>query len=301
MVSLHRNYLRKDRLYGYIFVLPAAVYMLVFIGYPIVSNILLSFQNVDVMTIKNKVRQFIGFNNYHTLFSKGIIGITLLNTLVYTSWCLLFQFLFGFLLALFFNSGFTGSGPIMGILIITWIMPLTVTALVFKFMLSQDNGVINDILQFLGLIHEPVGWLVNQKTALWGLIIANTWVGIPFNMILLTTGLSSIPGEVYESASIDGSGPMRSFIHITLPLLRPAIFSVLVLGFIFTFKVFDLVFVMTNGGPVNSTEVLSTYAYRLSFKQYNFSQGAAAANILFLSLALIGAVYLTMIKDNEAI
>lgn len=301
MVSLHRNYSRKDRLYGYIFVLPAAVYMLVFIGYPIVSNILLSFQNVDVMTIKNKVRQFIGFNNYHTLFSKGIIGITLLNTLVYTSWCLLFQFLFGFLLALFFNSGFTGSGPIMGILIITWIMPLTVTALVFKFMLSQDNGVINDILQFLGLIHEPVGWLVNQKTALWGLIIANTWVGIPFNMILLTTGLSSIPGEVYESASIDGSGSMRSFIHITLPLLRPAIFSVLVLGFIFTFKVFDLVFVMTNGGPVNSTEVLSTYAYRLSFKQYNFSQGAAAANILFLSLALIGAVYLTMIKDNEAI
>lgn len=301
MVSLHRNYLRKDRLYGYIFVLPAAVYMLVFIGYPIVSNILLSFQNVDVMTIKNKVRQFIGFNNYQTLFSKGIIGITLLNTLVYTSWCLLFQFLFGFLLALFFNSGFTGSGPIMGILIITWIMPLTVTALVFKFMLSQDNGVINDILQFLGLIHEPVGWLVNQKTALWGLIIANTWVGIPFNMILLTTGLSSIPGEVYESASIDGSGSMRSFIHITLPLLRPAIFSVLVLGFIFTFKVFDLVFVMTNGGPVNSTEVLSTYAYRLSFKQYNFSQGAAAANILFLSLALIGAVYLTMIKDNEAI
>ena len=301
MISLRRNYSQKNRLYGYIFVLPAAVYMLVLIGYPIVSNILLSFQNVDVMTIRNKARQFVGFDNYRMLINGGIIGITVLNTLVYTVWCLLFQFVLGFLLALFFHSGFTGSRTITGILIITWIMPLTVTAMVFRFMFSQDNGVINDILQFTGLIRKPVGWLVNQKTALWGLIITNTWVGIPFNMILLVTGLSSIPNEIYESASIDGSGPLKSFIHITVPLLRPAIFSVLVLGFIYTFKVFDLVFVMTNGGPVNSTEVLSTYAYRLSFKQYNFSQGASAANILFLCLALIGAVYLTLIKNDEEI
>ncbi len=273
--------------------------MLILIGYPIIYNILLSFQDVDVMTIKNKTREWAGLLNYKDLIDKGIIGVTISNTFRYTIWCLVFQFSLGFALALFFNLKFKISGPVKGLLLVNWMMPLIVTAMVFKFMLSQGSGVLNDILLFFGFIHEPMGWLVDQKLAMHGLILANTWVGIPFNMILLTTGLSSIPEEIYESASIDGAGWLKKFFHITLPLLRPAIMSVLILGFIYTFKVFDLVFVMTNGGPVNATEVLSTYAYKLSFKEYNFSEGAATANILFLFLAVVGSFYMGMIKQDE--
>ena len=126
-----------------------------------------------------------------------------------------------------------------GLIVISWMVPVTVTALLFKFMLSPSNGIINDILMFFNVVEEPVGWLINESTAMWGVIIANAWIGIPFNMILLNTGLSTIPYELYESASIDGANVFRRFIYITIPMLRPAILSVLILGFIYIL-VFDL-------------------------------------------------------------
>jgi multiple sugar transport system permease protein len=130
--------------------------------------------------------------------------------------------------------------------------------------------------------------------------MANTWVGIPFNMLLLTTGLSGIPEEIYESASIDGASSLQKFWRITLPLLRPAMLSVLILGFVYTFKVFDLIFVMTGGGPVNATEVFATFSYKLSFSYYYFGQGAAVANILFVILFCVALIYLRMIRNEEA-
>src|SRR5690606_18600949 len=129
----------------------------------------------------------------------------------------------------------------------------------------------------LHIVAEPIEWLVNPVTAMLVLILANTWIGIPFNMILLTTGLTTIPKDIYESASIDGANVMKRFFSITLPLLKPTVMSLLVLGFIYTFKVFDLVLITTQGGPVNATQMMSTYAYKLSFDEFNFSLGAAAS------------------------
>ena len=150
-----------------------------------------------------------------------------------------------------------------------------------------------------GIINEPVEWLLQPVSAMWSLIIANTWIGIPFNMILLSTGLTTIPSSIYESANIDGANAFQKFFRITVPLLKPAIESVLVLGFIYTFKVFDLVYVMTQGGPVNATEMLSTYSYKLSFSEFNFSRGAAAANILFAILFLVSLGYLKLVNEEE--
>jgi multiple sugar transport system permease protein len=134
---------------------------------------------------------------------------------------------------------------------------------------------------------------------MFSLIVANTWIGIPFNMILISTGLTTIPPELLEAASIDGANKRQSFFHITLPMLKPVIESVLILGFIYTFKVFDLVFVMTNGGPVNSTHLLSTYSYKLSFTLFKYSQGAATANILFLILFVVSIMYLKFVYDDK--
>ena len=131
------------------------------------------------------------------------------------------------------------------------------------------------------------------------LIISNVWIGIPFNRILISTGLTTIPTELYESAGIDGANKLQTFWKITVPMLKPTIGSVLILGFIYTFKVFDLVFVMTGGGPVNSTQMLSTYSYKLSFNMFKYSQGAAAANVLFVILFIVSLIYLKFAYSEE--
>lgn len=290
--------MKKDNI-GYAYCLPALLFMLFFVGYPILYNLGLSFRNVDVMTFNQGIDKFIGFENYRELLEDQLLALALKQTLIFTIFCILFQFILGFLFALFFNLKFTLSEPLRGLVVVSWMIPLTVTGMLFKFMLSPSDGVINYLLINIGLINEPVGWLIREDLAMWGVILTNTWVGIPFNMILLTTGMSTIPLELYESASVDGAGPIRKLLMITLPLLKPAIMSMIMLGFIYTFKVFDLIFVMTGGGPVNATEVLSTVSYRLSFDQYDFSKGAAVANILFVILMGISMVYLKILNKEE--
>jgi multiple sugar transport system permease protein len=290
-----------EGLSGYFFVLPAVIFMVAFIGYPIIYNFVMSFQKVDIMTLKSAAREFIGLANFREIFSAPELAISIGNTVMYTAGCLVIQFAIGFLLAVFFNLGFGFQEKLRGLMTVAWMIPSTVVALLFKFMLSPSSGIINYLLVATGVVKEPIGWLISQKTALWGVIFANSWIGIPFNMILLSTGLTSIPGELYESASIDGASSIRKFTSNTVPLLKPAIYSVLVLGFIYTFKVFDLIYVMTNGGPVHATEVLSTYAYKLSFVMYRFSEGAAAANVLFVCLFVVGLGYLKLIREGEEI
>ena len=290
---------RQELLFGYCLILPAVIYMLIFIGYPIVYNWIISFQDVTAKTLGSKMREFIGLKNYKAVFAEATFRQSLLHTLVYTVGCLVIQFSFGFLFAVFFARKFTLSKYIRGFIVISWMLPVTVTALVFKFMFAEGNGIINTVLMSLHIIKRPIGWLLRGNTAMLGLIIANSWVGIPFNMLLLTTGLNNIPGDIYEAASIDGASGIQRFFRITIPLLKPTIMSVLVLGFVLTFKVFDLVYVMTGGGPVTATEVLSTYSYKLSFQLFHFGQGAAVANVLFLCLFLVALVYLRTISREE--
>ncbi|WP_270567741.1 carbohydrate ABC transporter permease [Clostridium beijerinckii] len=284
---------------GYMFIVPAVIFMLLFVGYPIIYNILLSLQDVNVMTVNSPIKEFVGFKNYIELFKSSVLLVAIGNTLYYTVVCIIFQFVLGFAFALFFNIEFTFSKFIRGLVMVSWLIPMTINALSFKFMFSPSGGVINQILMNFHVINQPLDWLIQPNSAMWGLIITNVWVGIPFNMILLTTGLSTIPKSIYESASLDGANWFQKLFYITIPSIKPAILSVLMLGFIYTFKVFDLVFIMTNGGPVNATEVLSTLSYKLSFNQYSYSQGSAVANILFLTLFIVSLFYVKLIKEDE--
>jgi len=284
---------------GILFVLPAFLYMLVFVGYPIIRNIILSFQDVTAGNLVRGEKHFIALENYISLFKDGVFRQSLGNTLMYTLLCLVLQFVIGFALAIFFSKNFSVAKPIRGILLVPWMIPITVTALIFKLLFATDIGVLNYILRSLHLISKNIEWLTTPKTAMFALICANVWIGIPFNMILISTGLTTIPKELYESASIDGAGKFQSFWKITLPLLRPTIESVLVLGFIYTFKVYDLVYVMTSGGPVNSTHMLSTYSYKLSFEMFQYSKGSAVANVLLVILMIVGAFYLKITAEGE--
>ena len=295
-----KKFFRYDNL-GYLFVLPAMIYMLVFIGYPIVSNFILSFQDVTVKTLNSPNKPFVGFDNYAALFQDSVLRTSVVNTLLFTVACLVFQFAIGFLLALFFNQKFSFAKPVRGLLMMPWMIPITITALMFKFMFTSNVGIINQVLQSMHFIQQPIDWLMQPDTAMFALIVANIWIGIPFNMILLSTGLTTIPQDLYESASIDGANKLQTFFKITLPMLRPSIESVLILGFIYTFKVFDLVYVRTNGGPVNSTQMLSTYSYKLSFSMFKYSQGASVANILFVILFIISLIYLKFVYTDEEV
>lgn len=292
---------KREKLIGYFFILPAVLYMLIFIGYPIIYNWIISFQDVTATTLASAAREFIALDNYKNIVADPTFFKAVRQTFFYTVFCLVFQFTLGFLFAMFFSKKFTLSKPIRGFIVISWMLPVTVTALVFKFMFAEGNGIINLILMNLHIISKPIGWLIKDNTAMWGLIIANSWVGIPFNMLLLTTGLNNISTDVYEAANIDGANSFKRFTSITLPLLKPTIMSVLVLGFVYTFKVFDLVYVMTGGGPVDATEVMSTYSYKLSFQLFHFGEGAAVANVLFVCLFFVALLYLKTISKDEVI
>ena len=292
-----RNAARRN--VGILFVAPALIYMIVFVGYPIVNNIILSFQDVNLRTLLSPDKPFVALNNYIQIFKDAVFRTSLWNTFVFTMGSLVFQFLIGLLLALFFTQDFKFAKPIRGLLMMPWMIPITVTALIFKFIFGTDVGILTYILKSLGLIGQNIDWLTSPGTAMIAVVAANVWIGIPFNMILISTGLTTIPSELYESASMDGAGKLQSFFKITLPLLRPTIESVLILGFIYTFKVFDLVYVMTGGGPVNSTQMLSSYSYKLSFVEFKYSLGSAVANVLFVILLIVSVFYLKFVYTEE--
>ena len=289
----------KKKREAYIFILPGFIYLLIVCGYPLIYNIVLSFRNVNVRNIASGDSVFVGFENYIELFRDPTFLMVFRNTIIFTLACLVIQFTIGFLFAMFFSKKFTLAGPVRGLILVGYMMPMSVTALLGRNMFLLDGGVINDLLMKLHIVSEPVDWLVSAGTALSAIIAVNCWVGIPFNMLLLTSGLTGISDDIYESASIDGANKFQRFLYITLPLMKPAMLSVLMLGFIYTFKAFDLMYIMTQGGPFNSTDVLGTYAYSEAFTQYEISKGSPIAMESHESLFLVGLFYLKLLSKED--
>jgi multiple sugar transport system permease protein len=223
----------------------------------------------------------------------------LINSVIFTSLCIVFQFIVGFAFALFFNKKFPGRNIFRSLLLIAWMLPMIITATLFKWMLAGDFGIINHFLQSIGVIDKPIFWLTEANSALYGTIAANIWVGIPFNMIIIMAALQTLPSDLYEAAKIDGANKVQQFLKITLPLLKPTILILIMLGIIYTFKVFDLILIMTGGGPGNATVVLPYYAYQLAFQTFNFSLGATVASIMFFILVALSMVYLWLVRKEE--
>jgi multiple sugar transport system permease protein len=186
-----------------------------------------------------------------------------------------------------------------GLLLSGWQIPSVVTGTIFLWLFNYDYGFINFLLTSFHIVVEPIAWLMQSDTALVAVIIANIWLGIPFNTILLSAGLSGLPEDVYEAATVDGASGWQKLVYITIPLLRSTIFAILMLGFIYTLRVFDLIWIITKGGPGTATEVLPTFAYRLSFISFNFGQSAAVAVIMMAVLLSAAVVYLRLAIQYE--
>lgn len=173
------------------FVLPGLLYMLFLIGYPLLYNIVISFQDLTLLNLQNT--RFVGFDNYTDIFRRETFWTAMGNTFFFTFWSIFFQFVIGFALALFFNMKFRLARFLRGLSLVSYLVPIVITALLYRFMFNQSVGIINHLLLGLGFINQPLEWLTHPELAMWSLIIANIWVGAPFNMMLLTTGLSALP------------------------------------------------------------------------------------------------------------
>lgn len=283
---------------GYLFVAPMLLYMLALTIYPVLVNLQMSLFNVDVMTFLRGGAAFVWFDNYSKLLRDAAFQKSTLLSLAFTCVSIVLQFTLGFALALFFTKPFPGGGALRAFLLLAWLLPSVVVGNIFRWMLDGDYGPLNYALSALGLLHGKQYWLLDPTTALAGVVLANAWVGIPFNMMLLLAGLQNIPASLYEAASIDGAGPVQRFWSITLPQMRPVAFGVLLLSFIYTFKVFDLVYVMTKGGPVDATNTLPIYTFKLTFDFFRFGDGAASSTLLLLGLLLVALGYSRLIRDE---
>ncbi|WP_078393815.1 carbohydrate ABC transporter permease [Shouchella patagoniensis] len=285
--------------YGnYLFVLPGLLFLTVFMLFPIAYNVFLTFKNVTVFNIMSG-SDFIWFDNYLTVLSDPIFLSSIWNSIIFTSLCLVFQFLIGLTLALFFNRKFPGRGIMRSLILMAWMIPLVITGNLFQWMFAGEYGIINHFLMWIGFIQEPIYWVSNENTALYSTIIANIWIGIPFNMVILLAALQSLPVEVYEAARVDGASKARQLFSITLPLLKPTLFILVMLGIIYTFKVFDIILIMTQGGPVYSSTVVPFYAYEQAFIHYNFSIGATITTIMLFMLIVVSLVYLYFVNKEE--
>jgi len=283
---------RRESLQLYLFLAPAVAYLGVFFVYPIVQNVLMSFQNVNEGTFITGSAPWVGAANYSAVLHSQYFRSALTNTLLFTAGSIAGQFVIGLLLALFFNRVFPLNNVLRTLLLLPWLLPLITTAAVWKWVLDQDSGVVNQTLHTLHLSGGHIPWLTSTSLALASVIIVNIWAGIPFNMTILYGGLKEIPKDYYEAASIDGAHGWQSFRHITWPLLRPVVGVVLVLGIVYTVKVFDLTLGLTQGGPANSTQTLATQSYQLSFINFNFGAGAAISDILMVISMIFAILYL---------
>lgn len=290
----------RRRRAGYLFCLPGMAFLAVFLAYPLFYNVWTSLHDVELGSLLGGAERFNGLANYRAVVDDPAFWHSVRLSLVFTLASLLFQYTIGFALALLFARPFPLNGLLRSLLLVAWLLPPVVSGTLFRWLLDAESGAYNALLKAAGLGTLSHDWLTDPSTAMAGVIFANVWVGVPFNMLLLLVGLHTIDPELYEAAAIDGAGAWQRFRGITLPLMRPVSVTVLLLGLIYTFKVFDIIFVMTGGGPVDATRVLSLYVYEVFFTFFRFGQGAAAGLLLLVVPLLVGAFYVRRLRREEA-
>ena len=227
-----------------------------------------------------------------TVVNDDVFSQALVNTALFTIGSIIGQFVLGMLLALFFHKNFPLNGVLRALFLLPWLIPLIVGSAAWRSLLEQDSGIINVTLENLGIIDNPIPWLTSPDVALLAVIMVNIWIGIPFNLTLLYSGLQDIPEELYEAGSLDGATGWKAFWHITWPNLRAVVSVLLMLGVIYTLKVLDIILGLTQGGPANATQTIATQSYQRSFVEFKFGQGAALSNILILISLVFAIVYL---------
>jgi len=286
-----------DRFYPYFSVSIPVLVIALFTIYPVLYAVRISFYRY--LLTKPKDHPFIGFMNYKEVITSYYFRNSLINTAIYTMAVVIGVTLFGLIVALLLNSKVKTANALKIIILLPWAIPAVVGGLIWKWILNSDFGILNGILYSLGLIKDYIPFLANPNLAKISLIMAAIWKEGPLAAIFFLAGLQLIPSELYEAARIDGGSSWKIFRFITLPLLRPIMLIVVIYETLTAILVFDLIYVLTGGGPGDSTSLISWFAYAEIFKNLNLGHGVALAVIIALITLVLILIYLRIIRSEE--
>lgn len=271
------NLLERENSLGLILMAPAVIILLAFIAYPFVLGIWYSLTDARIGVPGN----FVGLNNFIANAQNGIFQQTLKNTFVYTAITTVFKLVLGMALALLMNQHFRGRNLVRAALLLPWIIPTALSTLAWLWIFDSTYGIISWVLKNTGLIQRNIAFLGDPVLAMGSVIAVNIWRGTPFFAISLLAGLQTIPQDLYEAAAIDGASAWQRFCKVTLPLIMPVLTIVTLFSIIWTFADFQLVYVLTRGGPTNSTHLLATLAYQIGMTAGELGNGAAISLWMF--------------------
>lgn len=284
---------------GYLFLAPAIAFVLLTVVYPLLYNVSQSFFDVGLREVVSGGAKWVGLANYSDQFGRSEFWHALQVSIVYSFATVALTFVTGLGLALLFHRAMPGRNVMRALLLLAWILPTVVSANVWRWLLDGSYGLLNAALSAVGLIDEDVFWLGQPNTAVAAVTVATAWSFAPFAMILLSAGLQGISPTLYEAARIDGASAWQQFRGITLPVLRPVSLTAMLLIFIFTFKTFDTIFLMTGGGPGGATEILPVYAYNEAFDFSRFDTAAVATTTLMVVPILLSIGYFRAVRSED--
>ena len=284
---------RRELLLPYLLVAPALAVLLALSIYPLLYSITISLQQETASGIAWTLAHF------KRLATDNFFRTAMAHTFVYAIAALTCEFVLGLALALLLNQQIRGRGVFRASLLVPMMLPTVVVGIVWRLLLNPNFGAINGTLKQLGINTESLTWTASPRLAFLAVVAVDVWQWTPFVFLVLLAGLQAIPQEPYEAALIDGSSRWQTFRHVTLPLLKPAILIVLLLRTMDLLRVFDQIFILTEGGPGFATEMISLYIYRTAFRFFDFGYAAAMSFVLLALTNLVSVVYLKLLQDEK--
>lgn len=286
---------RRRTALGYLYIAPLFLWLAATILYPLISAIHISLQDIKIIGTEG---HFIGLANYARAFQSNAFWQALLRSGIWVIANAVVQTLAAFGAALVLNQHFPGQRVARIWIILSWIVPTVVVVIIWRWLLSS-SGVINYLLQTVGIIESPVGFFGTRSTAFASVILINSWRWFPFMTVTLLAALQGIPREFYEAAAVDGSTASQRFFHITFPLLQPVLFVLGLVGTLMSFNVFDVIWLLTGGGPSGATTTLPVLIYDTAFTKYRLSQAAAISVLSGLILLVFAVLFIRFMAPKE--
>lgn len=283
----------EDKAFPHIMLAPTIIVMLVMTVYPIAFTIYYSFTDYNLLKAAKKGYNWIGFDNFTKLFQNAVFRTAIMNTIKFTIFAVIAETIIGLLIALFVNSLHRGQKVMRTLLLLPYLLPTVTVALAWRMLLSSNYGPVNQWLVDLGFKDMAnYNWFYHMGTAFWTVWLIDVWQNVPFVFLLLYASLQGVPTQQYEAAELDGANMFEKFFYVTFPNIRSSIFLCLLLRTIDTFRLFDKVNILTQGGPVNTTTTITQYLYAFGIKTLNFGFGSAGSLVMTILVLLLAIPYI---------
>ena len=282
----------------YLFILPTFILIGLIIGYPLLQAVYLSV--LDVQFIKPQAN-FVGLKNITNILQSPTFWLVFRNSAIWTSVVVLFQFVLGLATALLLNQEFRGRAMARALIIIPWVMPGVITGLLWRLLLEPNLGIINGILATAGMANPNIPWLSQASTAMLGVIASAIWKGTPFSTVMYLAALQGVPEDLIDAAKIDGATGWKRLLYVIIPTIGPVIRITVLLTTIWTANYFDIIYVMTEGGPLNQTHIFPTYIYELGFRRGKTSMASAFGVVTAILLLVLSLWYVRELNKRKAL